>query len=111
MKQLIFDTVDAAWDGLGCDAHIDAHGVLETLTNWAQDSNHVAEDVLRFIESGELRVELETRLRERGTLDVTPDHDDAGEKSPSGPECDLRVAALYQLRREAKERKRADVKL
>jgi hypothetical protein len=111
MKKLIYKTVDEAIEGLGCepDAYIDAYGVQEQLTDWSNESNTWAMDMLAFIRNGGLRAELEAQLSQKGTLDVTPDHPDVNAKTRVGAECDIRLAAVdkllsaYRKRTKAKE--------
>ncbi len=111
MKELKYDSVDAAMKGLGCDTGANGEmtdvpfAVFETLSDWANDSNSWAMEMLHFIEHG-LRAELEAHLRETGALDTTPDNN-PGVNAPSrgGPETDLRLAAIDKLMSAAKKRR------
>jgi len=113
MKELKYDSVDAAIKGLGCDSGANGEmtdvpfAVFETLSDWANDSNSWAMGMLHFIDHG-LRAELEAHLHETGALDVTPDHPDVNAPSRGGPETDLRLAAIDKLLTAAKKRRKSN---
>jgi hypothetical protein len=96
-------------------SRIDAHGVQETLHDWACQTDQWAEEMLLFIDSRGffkdrgLRSELEAQLAEKGTIDLKPDRQDTGAKSPFGPECDIRIAAVDKLYRSASQRRKANL--